>query len=142
MSHSLLDNDPRKFSAITPKNLSSSYPRLLDKSLGTNEGVVPYWRNKQDVNCVIDKTIMRIFYKYGYVVMTDRGRRFAATGAKQTIKCKLCMKERTKILRHIYTDKGSIIDSNHKIYRACRHKTDLHRYKGEDLYRDVVATAQ
>ena len=50
------------------------------------------------------------------------------------------MKERTEILHRMYTDKGSIINSNHEIYKAFRHKAGFHRYKEKKSHRDVVAT--
>ena len=51
------------------------------------------------------------------------------------------MKERTEILRHMYTNEGSIINSNNKIYGVCRHKASFHRYKEEESYMEAVATA-
>ncbi len=57
-----------------------------------------------------------------------------------TRQCRLCMKEHTEILRHTYTNKGSIINSNNEIYEACRHKAGFHRYKEEESCREAVAT--
>ena len=80
LSHSLPDNDVRKFSARTPKQLASVYLRLWDQCHGIDGGAVTSERIKQDVDRVIDETLLRIFYAHGCVVTTGSGRRRNATG--------------------------------------------------------------
>ena len=38
------------------------------------------------------------------------------------------MKERTHILKRIYSNKQSMINNNSEIYSSCRHKTRFHRF--------------
>ena len=38
------------------------------------------------------------------------------------------MKERTRILIGIYSERHSMINNNSKIYSSCRHKTRFHRF--------------
>ena len=42
--------------------------------------------------------------------------------------CYLCMKERTHILKGMYSNTHSLINNNSEIYSSCRHKTRFHRF--------------
>mmetsp|Transcript_50027 Transcript_50027/g.50386 ORF Transcript_50027/g.50386 Transcript_50027/m.50386 type:complete len:105 (+) Transcript_50027:347-661(+) len=61
LTYSLPDDDPKKFSARTPKQLASVYLQLWDQLHGINGGAVTSQRIKKDVDRVIDETLMRIF---------------------------------------------------------------------------------
>ena len=43
--------------------------------------------------------------------------------------CMLCAKERLAIVKEIWRNKDSLINSNTEIYGACRHRAHFHRYK-------------
>ena len=45
-----------------------------------------------------------------------------------TKSCYLCMKERTHILKGMYSNAHSMINNNSEIYSSCRHKTRFHRF--------------
>jgi len=44
-----------------------------------------------------------------------------------TNKCKLCMKGRTTVLRLKWEGPDKVMDSNSKLFGACRHNTKFHR---------------
>ena len=50
--------------------------------------------------------------------------------------CALCMKEKIQILQALRNNPQSTINTQNKLYGACRHNTKFHRYKNYTISAD------
>ena len=83
----LPDLHPNKFSKRTPKSLSTAYRRVWDPEIGIHAGAPVHKRIKEDIERVVNKTYLEIFYRRGRVLNTaaytgrravEQGERYAA----------------------------------------------------------------
>ena len=66
----LPDSHPNKFSKHTPKALSKAYKWIWDTELGIHQGAPVHKRIKEDIERVVNKTYLEIFYRRGRVLNT------------------------------------------------------------------------